>query len=140
MTEKGQGRIDIASPVDEAILARLVAVLEDVARLKLSREEHRAVQVALRRAQSGCLTAEERFIDAGGLFGLQIVRALREHAEQVMEAARWLARPGPDTRARLMALSGSVSKMLGLDLFTFLYLVHVAHLASLIPGSLGTAQ
>jgi len=140
MTEKGRGRTDMASPVDEAILARLVAVLEDVARLKLSREEHRAVQIAMRRAQSGSLTAQEQFMDASELFGLEIVEALQEHTGGIMEAARWLARPGPDKRARLMALSGSVSKMLGLDLFTFLYLEHVAHLASLLPASLGTAQ
>ena len=130
----------MVSPMDEVILARLAAVLEDVARLKLSREEHRAVQVALRRAQSGCLAAEEQFIGASGFFGLQIVQALREHTEQLMEATKWLARPGPGRQARLLKLSRFICKLLGLDLLTFCYLVHVAHVASLALGSLGRAQ
>ncbi len=140
MTQKGWGRLDMANPMDEVILARLAALLEDVARLDFSREEHRAVQVAMRRAQSGSLTAQEQFIDASGFFGMEIVRALRENTEQIMEATKWFARPGPDKQERLLTLSRFINSLLGLDFLTFCYLVHVAHVASLPPGSLRTVQ
>lgn len=130
----------MTNPMDEVMLTRLSALLKDMVRLKLSEEEHRAVQVAILRAQSGRLTAQEQFGEASEFFGLEIVQALQQHTEQIMEATKWFARPGPDKQERLLTLSRFINNLLGLDFLTFCYLVHVAHVASLPPGSLRTLQ
>jgi hypothetical protein len=126
--------------MDEIMLTKLSALLQDLVRLELSQEEHRAVQVAMLRAQSGSLTAQEQFMDASEFFSLEIVQALQEYTEQIMEATKWFARPGPDKQERLLTLSRFINSLLGLDFLTFCYLVHVAHVASLLPGSLRTVQ
>jgi len=103
-------------------------------------EEHRAVHVAIRRAQSGSLTDHEQFLDASEFFALEIVQALQEHTAEITEATKWLARPGSDREERLRTFRQLISRLLGLDLLTFLYLLHVAHVASLLPGNRGTMQ
>jgi len=79
-------------------------------------------------------------MDASEFFSLETVQALQEHTEQIMEATKWFARPGPDKQERLLTLSRFINSLLGLDFLTFCYLVHVAHVASLPPGSLRTVQ
>ena len=130
----------MTNQMDEIMLTKLSALLQDLVRLELSQEEHRAVQVAMLRAQSGSLTAQEQFMDASEFFSLETVQALQEHTEQIMEATKWFARPGPDKQERLLTLSRFINSLLGLDFLTFCYLVHVAHVASLPPGSLRTVQ
>ena len=126
--------------MDEAMLARLAEVLEDMALLEFSMEDHRAVHIAMLRAQSGSLTDQDQFLDASEFFGLEIVLALQKHTGEIIEATKWLARPGPDREERLLTFRRLISRLLGLDLMTFLYLLHVAHVASLLPGSQGTMQ
>jgi hypothetical protein len=130
----------MTNQMDEIMLTKLSALLQDLVRLELSQEEHRAVQVAMLRAQIGSLTAHEQFMDASEFFSLETVQALQEHTEQIMEATKWFARPGPDKQERLLTLSRFINSLLGLDFLTFCYLVHVAHVASLPPGSLRTVQ
>lgn len=130
----------MTNQMDEIMLTKLSALLQDLVRLELSQEEHRAVQVAMLRAQSGSLTAQEQFMDASEFFSLEIVQALQEYTEQIMEATKWFARPGPDKQERLLTLSRFINSLLGLDFLTFCYLVHVADVASLPPGSLRTVQ
>ena len=130
----------MTNQMDEIMLTKLSALLQDLVRLELSQEEHRAVQVAMLRAQSGSLTAQEQFMDASEFFSLEIVQALQEYTEQIMEAMKWFARPGPDKQERLLTLSRFINSLLGLDFLTFCYLVHVAHVTSLPPGSLRTVQ
>ena len=130
----------MTNQMDEIMLTKLSALLQDLVRLELSQEEHRAVQVAMLRAQSGSLTAQEQFMDASEFFSLEIVQALQEYTEQIMEATKWFARPGPNKQERLLTLSRFINSLLGLDFLTFCYLVHVAHVASLLPGSLRTVQ
>jgi hypothetical protein len=119
---------------DEIILTRLSALLKNLARLELSQEEHRALQVAMRRAQSASLTTEEQFVDASEFFSLEIVEALQDCTTQIIEAIRWLARPGADKEERLQKLSRLVNTLLGLDFMSFCYLLHVAQVASWASG------
>jgi hypothetical protein len=92
------------------------------------------------RAQSGSLSDQEQFLDASEFFGLEIVQALKEHTGEIIEATKWLGRPGSDREERLLKFRQLISRLLGLDLLTFLYLLHAARVASLPPGSLGTVQ
>jgi hypothetical protein len=140
MTDKESGRLDMTSPTDEAMLAQLAEVLENMPLFDFSMEEHRAVHVAMLRAQSGSLTDEEQFLEASEFFGLEIVLALKEHTGEIIEATKWLGRPGSDREERLLTFRRLISQLLGLDLLTFLYLLHVAHVASRLPGSLGTVH
>jgi hypothetical protein len=140
MTENEWERPDLGDPADEAMLSRLAEVLEDLPLFDFSMDQHRAVHVAMLRAQSGSLTDQEQFLDASEFFGLEIVRALQEHTGEIIEATKWLGRPGSDREERLLTFRRLVSRLLGLDLLTFLYLLHVAHVASLLPGSRDTVQ
>jgi hypothetical protein len=140
MTENEWERPDMGDPADEAILAQLAGVLEDLPLFDFSIEEHRAVHVAMLRAQSGSLSDQEQFLDASEFFGLEIVQALQQHTGEIADATKWLARPGSDREERLRTLRQLISQLMGLDLLTFLYLLHVAHVASLPPGSVGTVH
>jgi hypothetical protein len=111
-----------------------------MALLEFSMEDHRAVHIAMRRAQSGSLTDHEQFLEASEFFALEIVQALQEHTGEIIEATKWLGRPGSDREERLLTFRQLISRLLGLDLLTFLYLLHVARVASLPPGSLGTVH
>jgi hypothetical protein len=140
MTENEWERPDMGDPADEAMLTQLAEVLEDMPLFDFSMEDHRAVHVAMLRAQSGTLTDQEQFLDASEFFGLEIVQALQAHTGEITEAAKWLGRPGLDREERLRTFRQLISQLLGLDLLTFLYLLHVARVASLPPGSLGTVH
>lgn len=119
---------------DKIVLARLSALLEDAARAGLGGEECRAVRRAMQRAESGTLTPQEEFFDAREFFSSDIVEALQERTDQIIEAIRFLARPGPDKEERLQRLSRLINTLLGLDLMTFCNLLHVAQVASRASG------
>ena len=116
------------------MLTRLSALLADVARLKLSEEEHQAVEIARLRAESGNLSYQQQYREASEFFDLEIVQALQARVEQVMGAIKWFARQGPDRKERLQTLSRLIKTLLGLDLITFCYLLHVAEVASWALG------
>lgn len=122
----------MTKPMDEIMLTRLSALLVDVAGLKLSEEEHRAVEIARLRAESGNLSYQQQFWEASEFFDLEIVQALQEQVEQVIGAIAWFANPGPDRQERLQTLSRFIKMLLGFDFLTFCYLLHVARVASLL--------
>jgi hypothetical protein len=125
---------------DETVMSQLSALLEEMPPRDLSREEYRGLRIAIRRAQSGSLTPQEEFFDAREFFSSEIVEALQERTAQIIEAIRWLARPGPGKQERLLRLNRLINTTLGFDFLTFCYLVHVAQLASLPSGSSRTGQ
>lgn len=112
---------------DESVMSQLSALLEEILPVDLGQEEYRAVKAAMLRAQSGNLSAQQQFMDASEFFDFDIVQALQERAEQIMQAMKWFARQGRGKQERLLALRRMIDSLLGLDFLTFCYLVHVAH-------------